>query len=494
MANAPLILVIDIGSSSTRAILFDTAAQSLVGAVAQIPIKFTTTADGGATIDAGTLFAKVVDTIDLLSNSHRDEMKRVIGVASGSFVGNLIGVDEDYKPLTPVYTYADTRNREDAAALKEELGPDGTAAAHQRTATVVHTSYAPARLRWLARTEPELFEDTAYWISFGDYCLWRLFGQRGNSYSVAAWNGLLNRHSLTWDKEWLDYLGVRADQLSPLTDLNQPFTKLKSPWAERWPALKDVPWFPSIGDGAAANIGSGCDSPDRIALTMGTTGAMRVVIDPSELTSVPSGLWCYRVDKQRGLLGGATTEGGNLYAWLRSTLQLPPQDQIGRELAAMRPAAHGLTVLPFIAGERAPGWNENARASIHGFNLNTKPIEIVQAGLESVAYRFALIYQRISANLPSSSSRQVVAGGGALLGSPAWIQIFSDVLGEPIVTLLEKENTSRGLALLALERLGIISRTSDVAPETGTIYQPNMHNHELHREALARQVEQYDKM
>ncbi|MEZ4735178.1 MAG: hypothetical protein R3E79_49415 [Caldilineaceae bacterium] len=88
-------------------------------------------------------------------------------------------------------------------------------------------------------------------------------------------------------------------------------------------------------------------------MTIGTTGAMRVVVDPN-LDQVPDGLWLYRVSGKQGLLGGATTEGGNLFAWLRETLQLPPMAQLEKELAAREPAAHGLTVLPFVAGERAP--------------------------------------------------------------------------------------------------------------------------------------------
>jgi gluconokinase len=452
-----------------------------------------TTPDGGAFFAADKLFANVVATIDQLLQKAGDRAKQIVGVVSDTFVGNVLGVEGAGEPVTPIFTYADTRNAQDTAQLRNELGPLGRLQAHDRTGTLIHTSYLPARFRWLARTQPATLGSVRYWMSFGEYLLWKLFGQRRASYSVAAWSGLLNRRSLTWDAEWLAQLPIDVEQLSPLGDIDQPLYGLLPTWAQRWPALDSIPWFPAIGDGAAANLGSGCDHPDRIALTIGTTGAMRVVLDPA-LHVVPEGLWLYRVDERRGLLGGATTEGGNLFAWLRESLQLPPAEQLEQALASMTPTTHGLTVLPFVAGERAPGWNESARASLIGFTLNTRPLDVVQASLEAIAYRFALIYTRIAPHLPPATSRQIVASGGGLLSSPAWLQIFADVLGQPIVALAEKEITSRGIALLGWEQLGLLRHMADLPPATGKTYQPNASHHDLHRAAIERQVAYYNTL
>ena len=491
--SEPLILGLDIGTSSTRAILYDAQAQPLPECTIQIATQMQTSADGGATFGVAELFNKVVDTIDQVLAKAGARAAQIAAVTSDTFVGNVLGCDEAGNVLTPIYTYADTCNAPDAEQLRLELGPTGRGLAHDRTGTLIHTSYLPARFRWLLRTQPDRFRQVRYWLSFGEYCLWKFLGQRAVSYSVAAWTGLLNRHSLTWDADWLEQLPVTAEQLSPLIDIDQPLQGLRAEWAERWPALKDVPWLPSIGDGAAANLGSGCDHPDRIALTVGTTGAMRVVLDPA-LQRVPAGLWLYRVDRKRGLLGGATTEGGNLYAWLQENLRLPAAEQLEQQLMNAAPAAHGLTVLPFVAGERAPGWNDQARASLVGFNLNTQPIDIVQASLEAIAYRFAIIYERIAGHLPYSATRSIIASGGGLLSSPAWLQIFADVLGQPIRTLAETEITSRGIALLGLEQIGAIRRMAELPPATGRQYDPNPEYHAIHREALQRQVAIYEKL
>lgn len=491
--NPSLILALDIGTSSTRAILFDAQAQPLPDCVVQAPTQMETSSDGGATFDAVALFDQVVSSIDQLLHKAGPLADQIAAVTCDTFVGNVLGVDADGKVATPVYTYADTRNAPDAEILRLELGADGAAQAHQRTGTLIHTSYLPARFRWLARTQPALLKAARCWLSFGEYLLWRLTGQRSVSFSVASWTGLLNRRTLTWDADWLAQLPVAEEQLSPLIDVDQPLTGLAPTWAKRWPALANIPWLPAIGDGAAANLGSGCDHPDRIALTVGTTGAMRVVLDP-KLASVPAGLWLYRVDRSRALLGGATTEGGNLYAWLREQLKLPSEETVEHELAGRPPAAHGLTLLPFVAGERAPGWNDQAKASLIGFTLNTQPLDIVQAGLEAIAYRFALIYERIAAHLPPSETRAIIASGGGLLSSPAWLQIFADALNQPIHTLAEKEITSRGIALLGLEQSGLIRRMADLPPATGKTYWPNPAAHVIHRAALERQVKSYQQI
>ena len=128
---------------------------------------------------------------------------------------------------------------------------------------------ATARPDWLART--------VQWITLGDYLQRKLLGTPGISHSVASWSGLLNRHTLQWDEALLDILPIDRQALAPLIDLDAIQATLVAPWAKRWPALAETRWFAAVGDGAAANLGSGCASPARVALTVGTTSAVRVV-------------------------------------------------------------------------------------------------------------------------------------------------------------------------------------------------------------------------
>jgi gluconokinase len=143
-------------------------------------------------------------------------------------------------------------------------------------------------------------------------------------------------------------------------------------------------------------------------------------------------------------------------------------------------------VLPFLAGERSPGWAGDVRATIHGLGLNTTPIEMLRAGLESVAYRFALIAGALFFDRGSSAA-VFVASGGALLRSPAWMQIFADVLGQPLVASAETEATSRGAAVLALRSLGAIASIEALPAADGAIYQPDQGRREIYQAAIARQ-------
>lgn len=487
-AVPPLILTLDLGSSSLRAFLYDARARAVAGMTARVSYRLVTTPDGGATLDPDELLAGVAQALDELLERAGPRAAEIGGVAMDTLVPNVLGVDAAGRPLTPLYTYADTRNAADAARLRQEVSP---AAVHQRTGCPLHSSYLPARLRWLQRTEPELHRRVARWLSLGEFLTWHFLGQAAVSYSVASWSGLLNRHSLAWDEDWLAELALDPGRLSPLVDVDQPLHGLRQPWADRWPALRSVPWFPAVGDGAAANIGSGCATPERLALTIGTSGAMRVVTG-APLPAVPAGLWLYRVDRRRALLGGATTEGGNVYAWLQETLRLPDGQALEDELARLEPAASGLTFLPFLAGERSPGWRDDARGAIAGLSLSTRPVDILRAGLEGVAYRFGLIHRLIGPHLPPE--HQIIASGAGLLASPTWLQMMADVLGRPVTASAEREATSRGATALALEALGVIESAGQLAPAVGRTYTPDEGHHRRYQAAIEAQTGLYDRI
>ncbi len=490
-ATLPTLLVLDIGTSSTRALLFDERARLVQDGVAQIDNTPAVAPTGDVTFDADTLFDAVVKAIDQVMAQTRDPVR---AVAACTFVTNVVGLDAHGTPLTPVFTYAAPGCAEAAADLRRALGEEDAAAVHDRTGCLLHTSYLPARFHWMANHRPHWLQQARRWLSIGDYVLWRLTGEACTSISVASWSGLLNRRTLSWDEAWLAQLALSAKSLPPLVDAVPRVAGLRAEWRERWPLLSEAQWLPAIGDGAAANVGSGAVDGSRIALTVGTTGAMRVVV-PADSMQVPDGLWLYRLTAQEGLLGGATTEGGNLLAWLRATLRLPPLAEIEQAMAERTPAGHGLRMLPLIAGERAPGWRDDAQAALLAFTQSTTPLDIYQAALEAIAYRFALIDRRLTPHLPEKGAHStVVASGGALAGSPAWQQIMADVLGRPVMALHEAELSARGVAVLALRALGTIASLAELPPATAAIVKPDAQRHTKHRAAIAAQEMLYQQL
>lgn len=491
MAELPLILALDIGSSSVRAVLYDRAGRAVSDMAAQERYTLRTAADGAAEDDANAALGRAARCIDRLL-ARAGPLAALIGaVAVDTLVSNILAVDGAGRPLTPLLTYADMRCAGDAAALRAALDE---AEVHDRTGCLLRAGYWPAWLAWFRRTQPQIWQAAARWITLGEYLELKLFGRCRVSYSAASWGGLLDRQRLGWDAPLLDLLGIAPGQLSPLADGDEPLAGLAGQYAARWPTLSAVPWFAAVGDGAAANVGSGCTDHERIALTVGTTGALRVIHDEAvaPMAAVAPGLWCYRVDRRHALLGGATSEGGNVYAWVRSVANLGAPAEIEAALAAFPPDGHGLTVLPFLAGERSPGWAGNVRATIGGLSLATTPIAILRAGLEAVAYRLAAIERRLC-DRPGCTHR-LIAGGSALLSSPAWMQIFADVMGRLVVASGEPETTSRGSALLALHGLGILASFADAPAADGRIFEPDAGRHAVYQAAMARQQALYDRL
>src|SRR4029453_16323663 len=206
-------------------------------------------------------------------------------------------------PLLPVLTWADTRSAEAAAELRARL--DGTAV-HARTGALLHASYYPARFRWLRERHAKTFARAAVWCGFAEYLLWRLTGVLCASVSMASGTGVFDQDRVAWDAPLLAESAVHASRLPPVDDAPAP--ALRPEWAARWPALARVPWFPGWGDGGCSNLGSDAAGPGRIALNVGTSAALRLVLPA--VAEVPQGLWRYRIDTARAPGGGAPPAPG----------------------------------------------------------------------------------------------------------------------------------------------------------------------------------------
>jgi gluconokinase len=230
-------------------------------------------------------------------------------------------------------------------------------------------------------------------------------------------------------------------------------------------------------------VGSDCVDPARVALNVGTSAALRVVTTRPSI--VPRGLWRYRVDGRRAIVGGATSEGGNIYAWCRQVLRLGSNEDIEAALAALPPDAHGLTILPHLAGERSPGWRGGRTGVIAGLRLDSSGTDIVRAALESVALRLLAVYRLLA---PSASDGHTIVASGAALGrSRVWTQMIADAIGRPVSWSTEPEATSRGAAVLALEALGVLPDLSPARRPTGETFVPEKAHHVRYLEALDRQ-------
>jgi gluconokinase len=477
-------LIIDVGSSSVRAILYDPQGRAIDGGFVSRPYQFSVSASGASTVDAEYLRDLVEVCVgDILTHPAAQQI-RAVGMAT--FVGNLLGVDKLGNALTPIYTYADTQSKDDASLLAQQMDCDDS---HQRTGCLLHTAYHPAKLHWLKRTDPQTFGGVHQWMDFASYLYTHWLGEAKCSYSVASWSGLLNRHTLIWDSEWLSLLGLSDASFPPLADFKAFQQGLTPKYARRWTQLANVQFFLALGDGAAANVGMGAALPETLALTLGSTAALRAVYtDSRNVPDVPAGLWAYRVDKDRHLIGGATSEGGNVLHWLKTMFPSLDFVQAEQEIVQRPADSHGLTCLPLLNGERSPGWHSSATGTIHGLTLSTTPIDVLQAALEGVALRIALIARQLS-----SLTERVYLGGGAASASPVWCQILANALDKPLCLVAESEVTAHGTALLIANVLNNLP-LEDYTPPIAQVFTPQPENVARLAAARERQQELYRRL
>ena len=490
-SGTPTLLALDIGTSGVRAALFDERGEELPGTSLRVNSHDTTLLTTGR-IEADILLDLVTRTIDDVLANIYDSSTRIEFISVSCFWHSLLGLDRYGKPTTPVLGWNDTRAAHEALRLRSQCNE---AEFHTRTGCRFHSSYWPAKLLRLRDKEPEAFARTERWVSFSEYLTLKFFGESPIGVSMASGTGLLNLRSCEWEADLLNELDINIENLPQICRPGQTLNEFADPYAVRWPQLSEAQWFPAIGDGAANNVGAGCTSKDYAALMVGTSGAMRVVYEGDPPQVVPSGLWCYRVDRKRVVIGGALSDGGNLYGWLKESLfdDIDAQS-IEDQIARLVPDEHDLTVLPFWFGERSTGWNERMRGTIHGLSSATQPIEILRAAMEAVAYRFALIADALR---PLSPDASLIASGHALWSSPAWVQILADVLGNPIQLSETDEASTRGAALLALEAAGkiqTINRHSVTLTTIPKVFEPDMTRHQRYRLAVERQQRLYETM
>jgi len=488
MKQAPCILALDLGTSSVRAILYDRRGHPVPDAERQRPYQQTTTEDGGIETDADELVRLTISLLKDLSRSLPADIKsRICAVAASCFWHSLMGVDAEGKAATPLYSWADTRAGAAAVQLRQEIEPSEY---HVRTGCELHPCFWPAKLVWLRETQPDVSRRVARWMGFADYLYLRLFGKSVTSISMASGTGLYDPNHCEWDEVALDLAGVKPSVLPDVVDCDAPVSGITDEFRRSLSLFADLPWFPAAGDGACSNIGGGGIDQRTIAFNVGTSAAMRITVEADSTAIVP-GLFCYRIDRKRLLTGGAFATGGNMYAWLEGTLKFDDVHKQMRALSAMKPAAHGLTVLPFWAGERSPGWHPQAQAAIFGMNLHTTSADILRASLESAAFLYDIVRRRLAQRFPDATT--IVATGGALSHDTVWTQILADVFGAPIETRKIFEASSRGAAILALEYLGIIKSAADVKVGKGKVFKPDTDRHEAYSAAAAKFEEMYER-
>lgn len=470
---------VDIGTTSTKAIVFSSsgAIKGMGNRGYGILVPKPTWAEQ----DPEAIFAAVISAIRDAVEQAAVSKQAIAAVGFSAAMHSLIAMDAKSYPLTNSIIWADNRS----VAQTEQLKQDGIGhALYLRTGTPIHPMSPLAKLIWMRELEPDTFGKAAKFISIKEYVFYQLFERYIVDYSIASATGLFNLKQLGWDEEALAVAGIRSEHLSELVPTTHVLRGLKMRHAEAMGLAPDTPVVIGANDGVLANLGVGAIAPDRIAITIGTSGAVRTVahapiVDPKGRT------FCYALTENHWVIGGPTNNGGIVLRWFRDEFSLPeveeakrlgvdPYEVMIRAAVKVPAGAEGLLCLPFLSGERAPYWNASARGLFFGVGLHHKRAHFIRAVLEGIL--FAVYSVNIAVQELIGEAREIRASGG-FARSKEWRQMMADLFGYEVLMPEVYEGSGFGAAVLAMYAVGAIAELTDVHKLIRISYrhQPDLH-------------------
>ncbi|MDN5688489.1 MAG: gluconokinase [Brachybacterium sp.] len=445
-AHGPLVVGIDIGSGGTRAAVYDVSGREVDKLAHKESHEFTVGDDGASTIDADQVVEEIRTALGVVLGGELPGTVR--GIGFDTFASSLVAVDADGRAITPCITYADTRCHAQVTDLAARLDIDEL---HERTGARLHSSYTAPRLAWLREEHPEVFTRTERFMALGEYVAFRLLGTAALGTASAAWSGMIDRRTGQYVPEVLEAIGVQASALGEALDPDDALPVADTPLAEEFPQITEAVWLPVIGDGLAANLGIGALGAGTWGISTATSGAIRQLLD-TEISSLPSGLWAYRVDQRRTLVGSAMSDCGRVLDWARFQLGIPEDiSETDTETLFSAPPSNGTPlVIPFFSGERGTKWRGSSRALFANVGASTTAEDMLRGAMEGVALSFLRIADQMRE--AGGEPERIVLSGGMTEAIPAWLHLLADALGAPIDHVAVSRSTMRGSAVMALEQ------------------------------------------
>ncbi|OCA88242.1 gluconate kinase [Bacillus sp. FJAT-27225] len=458
------VIGLDIGTTSTKASLFSKEGWQVSSAAVEYPI--THPKPDWAEQNPEQIYTAILESIREVIKKSKIDTGELIAIGISAAMHSIMAVDENGQPLTNCIIWADNRSHYYAEKLKAEWnGLD----IYRRTGTPIHPMSPLSKLLWMKYEQPALYEQASKWISMKEYVMWKWFGDYIVDYSIASTSGLFNLEELDWDDKVLELLELSKDKLSKPVPTTAFYRNMEKTAAETMGIPADLPIIVGASDGVLANLGVGAINEREYAVTIGTSGAIRTVVNKPLLE--PKGrTFCYYLADGKWVIGGPVNNGGIALRWLRdqlasgvieeaASLGKDPYDVLIEKAAAIPAGAEGLIFLPYLSGERAPMWDANTRGAFIGITLTHRKEHFIRAVLEGIIYAVYSVGVLLE-NMAGKPDRIRVSGGFAQ--SEVWRQILADVSGKPVSVLESHEGSGLGAATLALYALGYIESLEDV--------------------------------
>ncbi|MBM7551716.1 gluconokinase [Thalassobacillus pellis] len=459
--QSDIIIAVDIGTTSTKALAYDRKGKIWAEEEKGYPLYSPVPTKKEQ--DADEIYQAVKWTLANVASQVANQDGRVAGVGFSAAMHSLLAVDENGSLLTNVITWADQRSVEEAEALKKGDGHE----IYLRTGTPIHPMSPLTKLLWFKNNEPDIFNKAAKWISIKEYIFYQLFHRYVVDYSIASATGLFHLANSDWDKGALETAGITEEQLSRPVSTSHVMKGLDSTVAESLHLAPDTPFVVGASDGVLANIGVGAVEEGSVACTIGTSGAIRTVVDRPSVD--PKGrIFCYALTEDRWVIGGPINNGGIAFRWARDELfadisEAVSSGEVYNLLTAkaekVRPGADGLLFLPYLTGERAPFWNADTKGMFFGLTLNHGREHMVRSVLEGVMFQmYSVVIALIEAGVEPFEYR----AGGGFARSELWRQIMADVFEAEIVVPESHQNSCLGAAWLTMKALGMVDDLASI--------------------------------
>lgn len=474
------ILSVDIGTSSVRACLVDRSLKILHQSSRTIHLE--TDAAGKAEMDTDRVLEKTLACMWEASDWAYARSIYVDAMSFSSASASLVPLDVDFKPIRPALTFADLRAVNESHWVINTYGKQ----AFTHTGAPMHASYWLPKLLWL-RNQGLKLEGNLYFCTIKDLLIYRLTGWFMIDTCNAGAVGMMDARTMTWDDLSLEISGIDASQLPEI----QPTTTLlafKSDQADRFCPKGYCPKI-VLGamDGVLASLGVGAYQPGRVTTSLGSSGACRITADKPLIGHSDHRIWSYPLLNDLWIRGGAMNNGGLVTQWLTENFSKKRQlnDRAYAEMlqaaGSIGPGSDGLLFLPYLFGERAPIYNEQARGVYFGLHNRHNRRHFARAGLEGILFALFSIFEILQ---EAQGEVNEIRAAGGYLQSELMLQMQADIFRQPILIPAEQEGSVIGAAALAHKALGNISHFNDLE-ELLTVqsqYRPNQAYQEIYQE------------
>lgn len=498
MQDNKVVIGLDVGTTSTKSVVF--GPKGKIRGVHAVDYPLIQPNPSWAEQDPDQILQAVIDSVRHSLLKAKVAADDVLAIGLSTAMHSVIALDANGQPLTQTIIWADNRSIKHSNRIKEELAGHEI---YKRTGTPIHPMSPLPKLLWMKEEAPETFSRAAKFVSIKEYVLYRLFGQFVVDYSIASATGMFNLEYLEWDEGVMNLLGITVNHLSKPVPTTHILSGMNKDMAAQMGVRREIPFVVGASDGVLANLGVGAIGPGELAVTIGTSGAIRTVTDRPR-TDEKGRTFCYALTDKHWVIGGPTNNGGIMLRWLRDEFAAP-EIEVAKKLgidpyelmityAEKVPAgAEGLIFLPFLSGERAPYWNANARGVFFGISLHHKREHFIRAVLEGVIMS---VFSVGAALRDLAGPAKDIRASGGFAKSAVWRQILSDVMGRELLVPESHEASSLGAAVLALYAVGDIDSLEQVKDWLKITHRhaPNLANSETYQQLFRMYERIYHKL